>query len=217
MKKFRDAREQRRRGSFDDEPMFRDPFPPSRGPRDGGGMAPRPMMSTGPAVDATVKWFNPEKGFGFVELADGSGDAFLHIRAVEASGYSEFQPGTTLNVRTAAGQRGPQVTEILSVDTSTAKPEQPRQDRMDRPRRAGPSDFRQPSGPSEEMSGTVKWYNPEKGFGFIAAEDGGKDIFVHRSAVARAGLTDLREGQRLRVEVVPSAKGREVSAITEAE
>ena len=181
-------------------------------------MAPRPMMATGPAVDAVVKWFNPEKGFGFVELADGSGDAFLHIRAVEAAGHSEFQPGTTLNVRTAAGQRGPQVTEVLSVDTSTAKPEQPRQDRMDRPRRpAGPSDFRQPSGPSEEMSGTVKWYNPEKGFGFIAAEDGGKDIFVHRSAVARAGLTDLREGQRLRVEVVPSAKGREVSAITEAE
>jgi CspA family cold shock protein len=73
-----------------------------------------------------VKWFNAEKGFGFVEFTDGSGEAFLHISAVERAGHSALEPGTTLIVRTGQGQKGPQVAEITSVDASTAEPEAPR-------------------------------------------------------------------------------------------
>jgi cold shock protein len=51
-------------------------------------------------------------------------------------------------------------------------------------------------------SGTVKWFNPSKGFGFIQPSDGGKDVFVHISAVERAGLSTLNEGQRLEYEMV---------------
>ena len=242
MKRHRDANGPRRRG-FDDDfgPRDPDPFAAQRAmaPR-----APRPTMeSTGPTIDATVKWFNGEKGFGFVELSDGTGDAFLHIRAVEAAGHSDLQPGTRLVVRTAQGQKGPQVTEVTEVDTSTAQPAAPRGDRPPRPMGGGGGyggggggygggggrygggggsggGFRQdrtPSGPSVEMTGTVKWYNPEKGFGFLSVEDGGKDVFIHRSALARAGLTSLQEGQSLRVEVVEGQKGREVSSITEAD
>ena len=50
--------------------------------------------------------------------------------------------------------------------------------------------------------GTVKWFNPQKGFGFIQPEGGGKDVFVHISAVERAGLSTLKEGQRLEYELV---------------
>jgi cold shock protein len=50
--------------------------------------------------------------------------------------------------------------------------------------------------------GTVKWFNPQKGFGFIQPADGGKDVFVHISAVERAGLSSLQEGQRVQFEVV---------------
>ena len=64
---------------------------------------------------AMVKWYNPEKGFGFVELATG-GDAFLHVSVVERSGNSTVPPGATLEVRAGPGQKGMQVTEILSVD-----------------------------------------------------------------------------------------------------
>ncbi len=57
-------------------------------------------------------------------------------------------------------------------------------------------------------TGTVKWFNPAKGYGFIEPEDGGKDAFVHISAVERAGLTTLREGQKVEYELVPADKGK---------
>lgn len=177
------------------------------------------MPTPGPEVDATVKWFNGEKGFGFVELADGSGDAFLHIRALETAGHSEVAPGTRLRLRVAQGKKGPQVTDIVSVDTSTAQPAsgggggmRPRPS----PRPSYQDDYRS-SEPSETLSGTVKWYNPAKGFGFIAVEDGGKDVFVHRSALMRAGVPDLLEGQRVTVGVVQGQKGREAASISLAD
>jgi CspA family cold shock protein len=56
--------------------------------------------------------------------------------------------------------------------------------------------------------GTVKWFNPTKGFGFIQPDSGGKDVFVHISAVQRAGMETLDEGQRLEFQVVPGRDGR---------
>ena len=196
----------------------------------GGGFdrgGPRNAAPSGPERDATVKWFNKEKGFGFVELGDGSGDAFLHIRAVEAAGHADLMPGTRLSVQTAQGQKGPQVTNITSVDTSTAEapvrrdPRPPRAGGFggggygDRPERgAGGGGGRFASGPSTEMSGTVKWYDPAKGFGFVSVNDGGKDVFIHRSALARAGLESLAEGQPVTMGVVEGMKGREAQSIS---
>ncbi|MEI9985347.1 MAG: cold-shock protein [Aliidongia sp.] len=61
-------------------------------------------------------------------------------------------------------------------------------------------------------TGTVKWFNSQKGFGFIARDDGGNDAFVHISAVERAGLSDLREGQKLEFEIVADRKSGKFSA-----
>jgi CspA family cold shock protein len=58
--------------------------------------------------------------------------------------------------------------------------------------------------------GTVKWFNTQKGFGFIQPDDGGKDVFVHISAVQRAGLSTLNEGQKIRYEVV-SERGKQAA------
>ena len=60
--------------------------------------------------------------------------------------------------------------------------------------------------------GTVKWFNSQKGFGFIQPDDGGKDVFVHISAVERAGMTNLNEGQKLSFDVVSNPKTRKSSA-----
>lgn len=57
-------------------------------------------------------------------------------------------------------------------------------------------------------TGTVKWFNPTKGYGFIEPEDGSKDAFVHISAVERAGLSTLREGQKINFELVPGQNGK---------
>ncbi|MGO4171919.1 cold-shock protein [Bosea sp. RAF48] len=61
-------------------------------------------------------------------------------------------------------------------------------------------------------SGTVKWFNTDKGFGFIQPEDGGQDAFVHISAVERAGLRTLREGQKVSYELVQDKRSGKVSA-----
>ncbi len=60
--------------------------------------------------------------------------------------------------------------------------------------------------------GTVKWFNIQKGFGFIQPDDGGQDVFVHISAVERAGMTNLNEGQKVSFDVVPNPKTRKSSA-----
>jgi CspA family cold shock protein len=161
-----------------------------------------------PPVRAVVKWYNPEKGFGFVQLADGSGDAFLHVSAVERSGHDSVPPGATLEVRAGSGPKGPQVTEIVSLDTSTAQQEPPRRGRPERPA------YPPAGGAAVEESGTVKWYNATKGFGFFIGSDrGGKDIFVHASVLERAGIAGLTEGQRVAVDVVDGTKGPEAAGL----
>lgn len=61
-------------------------------------------------------------------------------------------------------------------------------------------------------TGTVKWFNAQKGFGFIAPDDGGSDAFVHISAVERAGLSELREGQKVGFELVADQRSGKMSA-----
>ena len=195
----RGSRRPQRRG-FDDDNYS----PPERSGFTQRESGPRSEASpAGPPVQATVKWYNPEKGFGFVQLADGSGDAFLHVRVVERSGHGSVPPGATLEVRTSPGPKGPQVTEIISVDASTASQEPARRPRPERPE--------YPSGgrAAVEELGTVKWYNANKGFGFIAPDQGGKDIFVHASALERAGIIGMAEGQRVAVDVAQGQKGPE--------
>ena len=212
----------------------------------------RPMpaapMATGPESTAVVKWFNAEKGFGFVEMTEGGGDVFLHASVLARTGVTAVSPGATLKVRTGQGQKGPQVTEVTEVDESTASaaPAARAPRAPDRGgfgggyggERAGGGDrfggggnrfggggggfgaprrsFDAPASSGPEQQGTVKWYNTSKGFGFIAPEDGGKDVFVHASALRRAGLTELAEGQRVTIQVTQGQKGPEAASIRES-
>jgi CspA family cold shock protein len=200
----------RRRG-FDDD-YFSPPPARHERPEQSFRRTPRENAApSGPAIDAIVKWFTPDKGFGFVELADGSGDAFLHIAVLQAAGHEAVDPQTKLSVQVGQGQKGRQVTAVLSVDTSTSGAPRAPSRRPLRPSSEGRE--RPDPATAVEMVGTVKWFNPDKGFGFVACEDGGKDVFVHISVVERSGLRGLDEGQRLAMKVVKTQKGREATAI----
>lgn len=170
--------------------------------------------SVGEPQDAVVKWFNSEKGFGFVELSDGSGDAFLHVNAIQAAAVDTISPGTTLVVQIGQGAKGAQVSSVLEIGEMAESPP-PRGNQ----RRFGDAPPRSQVRPRIDTSnavsvlGEVKWFNPTKGFGFIQADDGLKDIFVHASVVSRAGLATLEERQRLRVQTVSTSKGREAVSI----
>jgi len=160
-----------------------------------------------PTVWGKVKWYNALKRYGFVELSDGSGDAFLHASALAGITVDALQPGVTIEFRTDPAQRGLQVTEIINVDSSTAAPLRP-------PRKSSRSPLgRQPLEASVQEMGTVKWYNAAKGFGFIVLDGGGHDVFVHVSALQRAGIMGLSEGQRVFVGVAEGQKGPEAASI----
>ncbi len=211
---------QTRRRGFDDDNFY--------------GNAPSPVplpafasASSGPEMTATVKWFNPDKGFGFAALSDGSGDVFLHANTLQAAGKQTVSPGTTLRVRVAAGQKGRQIEQVVSVDESTAEPQEQRRSSFGGGGGGGGGHFgggggRAPGGPRRqvdlstavEMTGTVKWYDPAKGFGFITPEEGGRDVFVHATALERAGLGPLQERQSVRMGVVQGQKGPEVGTIS---
>ena len=177
-----------------------------------GSSAP-PVDGSAPTVDAVVKWFKGDKGFGFVELSNGAGDAFLHIGALQSAGYETVPPGAKLKVAVGNGMKGVQVTRVFEVDTTGAAeraPQRPSFGDSPRPARRSMPD------PSTAVSvgGSVKWFDENKGFGFVQSNDGGKDVFVHISILAPSGIQHLAEGQAVNMRVVDTPKGREALSIS---
>jgi cold shock protein len=159
----------------------------------------------GRRVEAKVKWFNASKGFGFVTVPDGSQDAFLPMAVLRRAGYEDVREGASISCEIGAGARGPLVTNVLNVDSSTATA----------PPGAGAGGFeRRIPGPSTTLEGAVKWFEPDKGYGFISPDGGGKDVFIHITALRRSGVTALDPGQRVKVEVVDGKKGLEAERVT---
>jgi cold shock protein len=164
----------------------------------------REDTAPGRRVEAKVKWFNASKGFGFIVLSDGTQDAFLPMAVLRRAGYEDVPEGASITCEIGEGAKGPLVTSVLTIDTSTA---------------AGPSgvlggfDHRVPR-PATTLEGAVKWFEPDKGYGFISPDAGGKDVFIHVTALRRSGVVALDPGQRVRVEVVDGRKGLEAERVT---
>ncbi len=154
-----------------------------------------------------MKRFDASRGFGFVGL-DGGSDAFLHVSALQRAGAESVVPGTRLRVRWGQGQKGPQVLEVLEIGAVEDVPP-PRRDSF-APRHGAPGAG---AASGTEMRGTVKWYSAEKGFGFVSPEDGGRDVFVHATALERSGVPPLSEGQAVTMHVVQGRKGPEAERV----
>ncbi|MBO9696977.1 MAG: cold-shock protein [Sphingopyxis sp.] len=171
----------------------------------GGGM-PAQVVGEG---QGTVKFFNPSKGFGFVARDDGGEDVFVHISAVEQAGLQGLASGQPLGFTLV--ERNGKVSAIdLKIEGEPLPIEEfaPRQrdDRGPGGAPGGARGRRQLTG--ERTSGTVKFFNTTKGFGFIARDDGQADAFVHISAVQRAGMAGLDEGDRVAFDIEVDDRGK---------
>jgi len=165
-----------------------------RGGGAGGGMPPQVVGE----AKGVVKFFNGQKGFGFIVRDDGGEDVFVHISAVEQAGLTGLADGQPLEF-TLVDRGG----RVSATDLKIEGDPLPVEDRGP-PRERGPQ--RELTG--EKASGTVKFFNSIKGFGFIARDDGQPDAFVHISAVERAGMISLNEGDRIEFELEVDRRGK---------
>ncbi|MBX9621629.1 MAG: cold shock domain-containing protein [Alphaproteobacteria bacterium] len=158
-------------------------------------------------IDAKVKWYNPEKGYGFLVPDDESSDIFMHFSVLDAAGCRRVEEGDRIVCDIGPGRRGRQVLRVLEVKFVAREP------------RFAPAFMGQRS-PAfdpealEEIEGEVKWFNPLKGFGFVYPDDGGRDIFLHASVLRAAGYESLEPGVRVSLKVSGSERGREARIMT---
>jgi CspA family cold shock protein len=170
-----------------------------RGGGGGGGGMPPQVVGEGKGV---VKFFNPQKGFGFIVRDDGGEDVFVHISAVEQAGLTDLADGQPLEFTLV--DRGGRVSATnLRIEGEPMAVE----------RSGGGGGAGGGGGPQRQLtgdkaSGTVKFFNAMKGFGFIQRDDGQPDAFVHISAVERAGMPTLSEGDRLEFELEVDRRGK---------
>lgn len=151
-------------------------------------------------VKSRLKWFNSTKGFGFVVPEEDPCDAFIHITTLQDAGVHELGEDALLLCSIVKGPKGALVTSVTELLVQGNAPE--------------PISYRLPGEEGEDlhiMEGTVKWYKPDKGFGFIIPEDGQKDVFVHKTCLDKHALEILIPGQKVKMTVRTVAKGREVS------
>ena len=170
----------------------------------GGGMPPQ-VVGEGKGV---VKFFNPQKGFGFIVRDDGGEDVFVHISAVEQAGLTDLADGQPLEF-TLVDRGG----RISATDLKIEGEPMPVTDRGPPRDREGGAGGGFGGGPQRQLTGekaqgTVKFFNSMKGFGFISRDDGQPDAFVHISAVERAGLPTINEGDRFEFDIEVDRRGK---------
>ena len=154
----------------------------------GGGM-PAQVVGTG---QGKVKFFNSQKGFGFIQRDEGGEDVFVHISQVERAGLEGLAEGQELQFNLV--DRGG---KISAADLQVVGDVIPVQQRAPQRQLTG-----------EKATGTVKFFNTMKGFGFITRDDGKEDAFVHISAVERSGLPGINEGDRFEFDLEVDRRGK---------
>lgn len=172
---------------------------------------------SGPAsdgADGTVSWYDWDKGFGFITPEDGGPDAFVHVREL-ADGLQELEEGDRVTYDVVMGEKGPQARDVRLAGNRARRnaPAPSGRGRSDRGHSdRGRSDRRESSAPpARGGTGVVARYDDERGFGFIAPDAGGPDLFVHVSVIR--GAEALYQGDRVRFQVRQSDRGPQADRV----
>jgi CspA family cold shock protein len=167
-------------------------------------------MSPSPAemepITGRVKWFDVTRGFGFLVSDEIDGDVLLHFSVLREHGRRSVPEGAVIECVPVRLDRGLQAKRVISIDTSSALPQQPRSS-MPTGERADRKALADSAGAFEPVE--VKWFNRVRGYGFLKRPDasGGEDVFVHMETVRMSHLPELQPGQFLEARIAPSGKG----------
>lgn len=166
--------------------------------------------SSGPAemkpITGRVKWFDATRGFGFLVSDEVEGDILLHFSVLREHGRRSVPEGAVIECVPVRLDRGLQAKKVLSIDMTSALPQQPRSS-ISTSERSDRKALAEAAGEFEPVE--VKWFNRVRGYGFVKRPElsGGEDVFVHMETVRTAHLGELQPGQSLEARIAPSAKG----------
>jgi len=135
----------------------------------------------------TVRWFDPDRGFGFLAPEDGSADLFVHASEIVGdSGTKLLREGQAVDFEVGEGDRGPQARRVRVTGDVAA-------------------------GAAVGVLGTMAWYEPGKGYGFATPDGGGAEVFVHSSAIVTGGV--VAEGQRVAFLITEGERGPQAAHV----
>jgi CspA family cold shock protein len=149
-------------------------------------------------LSATIKWFNISKGYGFIVPDNGMPDVLLHVTCLRQHGFQIVQEGARVVLEAVQRARGLTAVRILSIDNSTAA----------NSAQSRPALSRVLGTPVSALQrAQVKWFNRQRGFGFLTLGEGARDIFVHMETLHSYGMTELRVGQAVLVRASAGPNG----------
>ncbi|MBA3813693.1 MAG: cold shock domain-containing protein [Alphaproteobacteria bacterium] len=158
-------------------------------------------------TEAGVKWYLPEKGYGFLIQDHSLKDIMIHFSTLDAVKCPYIKEGDRVVCEIGAGRHGLQVLRVIEVKYGSSET---RSLSSFLNSRTTPFDLEN----LEETEGVVKWFKPDKRYGFISPDDGEREIFFHVSVMLAAGYYFLSPGVRVSIKFSSTERGREARILT---